>query len=128
MAIKGSNVILKIGGVAVAAQTEAQLQAEVEMVQVVPLPGSTEDDGWARFERGARVWGLTNNSFLQSDDTIVASLLGTGARGTAEISVGSSKLSGGFAVTSVSVAANHGASAMVQIQLEGESWPTLTNN
>lgn len=122
--IKGKNVLLKLAGQTVAAQTDLQMQAEVEMVQIVPLPGSSDAD-WAHFEKGSRVWGLTNSSFYVQNDVIIDKNLAAAQQVNIEVNIGSKKLTGSAVILSTTLQAQMRACSMLSIQMEGNDWPVL---
>lgn len=123
--IHGGKIVLSIGGEAVAMQTDCTVSATVGKEQVVPLPGSADDDGWAHYERGAVEWIVENSSFLVPADKLVA--LGTGgARVTVTIAADGYELSGTGVVASVSVKAQNKSYSKVDIEVQGEGLATFS--
>lgn len=122
--IWGDDVLIKIGGEIIALQKSCTMNASVEMTEVVPLPGSDEDDGWAHYERGEESWTVSNDSFLTINDRAMA--LGIdGDAVTVEIGVGALKLTGTAVVKKVKMTAQHKTYATVSLSLDGEDLPTL---
>lgn len=123
--IHGGKIVLSIGGEAVAMQTDCTVSATVGKVQVVPLPGSADDDGWAHYERGSVEWSVENSSFLVPADKLVA--LGTGGALVAvTIAADGYELSGTGVVASVSVKAQYKSYSKVDIEVQGEGLATFS--
>lgn len=125
--LKGRDVRLVVttGAVgAVAAQTELQLEMTKEVVPVVPLPGSAEDDGWAHYECGQVRWGVQNGSFVTTNDKMM-NMAVSGGRLSIYILVGSFGAIYGTAwVTAAQVDAQNKGWARVVASLEGENFLT----
>lgn len=123
--INGRKIILSIDGDAVAMQTDCTVSASVGKVQVVPLPGSADDDGWAHYERGAVEWSVENTSFLVPADKLVA--LGTGGtRVSVTIAADGYELAGTGVVKKVAVKAQYKSHCKVDVEVQGEGVATFS--
>ena len=122
--ILGDNVLVKVGGKIVAFQKSCKLSLTVEMNEVVALPGSVDDDGWAHYERGQTSWQVSNDSFLSVGDVSMSMGL-VGDEATVEMSVGSRKIEGEAVVNQVKMTAQYKTHATVSMSLMGEDFLRL---
>ena len=120
--VRGNEVLVKLDGQIVAMQTDCELNAAVEMVEYVPLPGSDEDDGWAHYVQGGRQWSVSNNSFLTVSDRVVSKGI-AGSKVDVVMLIGDDEMTGKAVVESVDIDAQHKTYAKVSLGLAGEDWP-----
>lgn len=117
--ILGDKIVVSIDGEVVALQTSCKVTAKVGSVEVVPLPGSADDDGWAHYEPGQISWTVSNDSFLAIGDKLVK--LGVeGTRVAVSVDIWYKTLSGNAVVDSVKVTAQNKAYCKVSLSMTGE--------
>lgn len=122
--ILGDKVVVSIDGEVVALQTSCKVSAKVGSVEVVPLPGSDDDDGWAHCEPGQISWEVSNDSFLAIGDKLVK--LGVeGTRVSVSVDVWYKTLTGSAVVDSVKVTAQNKAYSKVSLSMTGEGVATF---
>lgn len=80
--MNGKNIILSFGGRPIAASVQASISLRQEAEEYSTLPGTVDDDGWARFRPGRLSWGLGNEGFYtdQNEDFVKEEIMYSDSR------------------------------------------------
>lgn len=62
--MNGTKIILKFDGAVIAASKSATVTLNQDADEYSPLPGSSQDDGWAYYRPGRLSWNLGNEGFF----------------------------------------------------------------
>lgn len=127
--IKGNDIVLALDGTAIAAATNVSVTLSRRAEDYTPIPGTTEDDGWAHYRPGALSWSLSHDGLFV--DATASQLLQRMAEGDLEcaavVTIGSDfTLSGTVHLAEVSMQAEVGTLSKVTAKIVCDDFPTLT--
>lgn len=119
------NVTVSLDNETIAQSRDCTISFQQEVVEYNPLPGSIEDDGWAHYRCGNLSWSLSNNGLYVKDSAI--EILDEDKTYVTEVYFGSTaKISGNTKLSNISINAQVGSLAKMDMSFECDEFPTLT--
>jgi hypothetical protein len=126
--IKGREILITEGGQNIAATTSCEVTLNCEAVPYVPIPGTSEDDGWAHYKYGALSWAVNSSGFYTNDYEMLSRAVSSVLDLQISVAVGSdTQLEGTAVMEEVSVVAEVGTLTKTQLKFRCNDFPELRN-
>lgn len=118
MAINGNNIIITVGGNAIAGTKSNEIQSDMETIEI----SSATDSQWKAFVTGRKSWSFTTN-FLVLANSDVRRLLTVGTKYTIVIGArgaqSTDQVTGSAILTSCKISATRGTLAQGSFSFQG---------
>lgn len=126
--IKGREILITEGGQNIAATTSCEVTLNCEAVPYVPIPGTSEDDGWAHYKYGALSWAVNSSGFYTSDYEMLSRAVSSVLDLQISVAVGTdTQLEGTAVMEEVSVVAEIGTLTKAQLKFRCNDFPKLSS-
>jgi hypothetical protein len=126
--IKGREILITEGGRNIAATTSCEVTLNCEAVPYVPIPGTSEDDGWAHYKYGALSWAVNSSGFYTSDYEMLSRAVSSVLDLQISVFIGAdTQLQGTAVMEEVSIVAETGTLTKAQLKFRCNDFPELRN-
>lgn len=126
--IKGREILISEGGQNIAATTSCEVTLNCEAVPYVPIPGTSEDDGWAHYKYGALSWAVNSSGFYTNDYEMLSRAVSSVLDLQISVAIGAdAQLEGTAVMEEVSIVSEVGTLTKAQLKFRCNDFPELSS-
>lgn len=124
--IKGRIVKILADGNAIAYSTGVNVALSAEAVNITPIPGSQDDDGWLHYEYGIVVWSMSSDGFYSDDDSLIRQMVEGASNIGVEVPVSDSyKITGNCIITEAAIMGSVEGLSRLSVKFAGNDIPKI---